>query len=138
MDCYWQVMKHLEIWFLCKSKMGNLPSCSWVSNTVWMHHMDLTETLRNKRYRNCTKIVLSWTHPGSSTLQNKAVRRFASHLIKFPRGARHTAHWNIIIKCHLVSYPVGGQFLSLWWVDSQRSLSSSGSMGINQWQIDYE
>ena len=42
--------------------MGFLPSCGYVSTTVWMHHMDANETHGEKATQEC--YVLFGINPG--------------------------------------------------------------------------
>ena len=43
MECYWQLISHMETWFLWWNKMGFLPTCGNVNTTVEIHPLDVSE-----------------------------------------------------------------------------------------------
>ena len=45
MDCYSQAINHMEIWSLWWNKIRIVSSCSHVSTTVWLNHMEFNETV---------------------------------------------------------------------------------------------
>ncbi len=69
--------------------MGFLPSSGYVNTTVWMHHMDASETYKEKasceQHKNATCLfeqILEVTPEKTA-----AVRPLTSHLTNHPRRA---------------------------------------------------
>ena len=70
MDWYWQVYNHMKIWSHRGNKVGILPSCSWVSTIVWLHHWSSNETLGVKA---------SWELHKDATYCFKQILKAAPH-----------------------------------------------------------
>ena len=75
-------------------KIGYLPSCGCVNNTVWLHHMDANKTHRAKAREGLHKNAARHLEQTlEATAETTAVQPLTSHLKTIPlRQARHVGH----------------------------------------------
>ena len=78
LECYWQVIDHMEIWFIQWNKMWFLPSCV----CVWIHYMDTNKIHKEKARWELLKNTEYYLEQKLETTPHKmaAVRPPTSHL----------------------------------------------------------
>ena len=60
-NCYQLAISHLEIWSVQWNKTEFLPSSGCVSTTLWMYHMDVDQTNKEKARQKLHKNVTCYT-----------------------------------------------------------------------------
>ena len=83
---------HMEIWFLWRNKTRFIPSCSCVHTTVWMHHMDVNNTNREKARWELRKNTACYLEQDLEAvfLQAAVVRPPASYLTNHSSKTKKT------------------------------------------------
>ena len=91
MDCLWQIISHMKIWIL--------PSCSCVSATKWLHHLDSSKTLVEKvSWELCKDALFSFEQILEAAPHKTAVvQPLTSYLINHPSKTNKT-WWALLEK----------------------------------------
>ena len=127
MNCYWQVINHIENWSL-ENKAGIIPSYNRISTTVWLHHLDLKRLKKRLFGNNPMMLRVVFNKPWKQPLKKTAVVWplivcLINHLCK----TKNTC-WTLMEKKELISNVL------LWtpayqWRPTGKNLHSSTLLG---------
>ena len=119
-ECYPQIINHMEVWFIQWNKTGFFPSYDCVSTTVWMHHRD-----RNRMHEEKT----AWELHKNPTSCSEQIPEVASH--KTAAVWPHTFH----LKTHpgKMNKTCGALLEKQWWTYKQRSSMNSFRLSCQCW-----